>query len=121
MMRLYCVELFYVFLLRFCSEGSKGVATYGQPPAGVATHGQAICRSSRLWPGPPTRATTRGQAATGAARKGVAPTKALPTGTAPASLPRGAAQGQSVAHGATSDSATACAGVATTIVRGQMA
>ncbi|RWV81334.1 hypothetical protein GW17_00057260 [Ensete ventricosum] len=47
-MRLYRIELFYVFLLHFRSEGNEeeGQPATTNPHAGPATHGQAAARAS---------------------------------------------------------------------------
>ncbi|RWV87152.1 hypothetical protein GW17_00050887 [Ensete ventricosum] len=45
-----------------------------RPPIGATTHSQAACRGSRLRPGPPTRATARGQPARGSRQQAQSPT-----------------------------------------------
>ncbi|RWW37806.1 hypothetical protein BHE74_00057027, partial [Ensete ventricosum] len=65
-MRLYRVESFYVFLLRFCSEGSEeeGWPTTASPHARPATHGQAAAKAPyKGWQPPAMAAPTGGSAA----------------------------------------------------------
>ncbi|RRT71168.1 hypothetical protein B296_00034001 [Ensete ventricosum] len=76
MRRLNHVELFYVYLLCFHSEGSEesGRPTIARPFVRAADHDQALCRGDRPWLG-----ICRGDRSR-LARKGSAPTEVPPVG-----------------------------------------